>query len=86
MVDMNFVHFGQIFASVGPRNIWSSFRYWRSMRTDCVATIAAGRLARVNRKDEKSSLNRFWLPGTFGSFACREMAFREDGMALSPLR
>jgi len=38
-------------------------------RTDCVATIAAGTLARVSRRDEKSSLNRFWLPGTFGSFA-----------------
>jgi len=31
-------------------------------RTDCVATIAAGALARVSRRDEKSSLNRFWLP------------------------
>jgi hypothetical protein len=35
-------------------------------RTDCVATIAAGTLARVSRRDEKSSLNRFWLPGTTG--------------------
>src|SRR6266851_4511129 len=35
-------------------------------RTDCVATIAAGTLVRVSHRDEKSSLNRFWLPGTTG--------------------
>ena len=46
-----------------------SFATGDRWRTDRVATIAAGALARVSHRDEKSSLNRFWLPGTFGSFA-----------------